>query len=63
MVLVPLNVELLQMNHLLMFLGCIYSGRSCGEDYHSVAIFVILFKDLSEGCPFKMLQEQEWKST
>lgn len=48
-VLVPLNAELLQMKQLLMFLGCIYSGRSCGKDYHSAALSSFLKISLKVG--------------
>lgn len=41
-VLVPLNTKLLQMKHLLMLWGYVYSRRSDGKDYHRIALSLFL---------------------
>lgn len=46
---VPLNTELLQIKHLLIFLGYVYSGWSCGRDYQSVALSFFLKTFLAVG--------------
>lgn len=41
-VLMPFNAKLLQMKHLLVLWGFIYSGRCCGKDFHSIGLSFFL---------------------